>query len=203
MDALGHFFWERKMDNGRPSAAVNAEQGATFGSVEALKDGIVTRGVLLDLPRLKGKPWLEAGEGIFPEDLEAAERAQGVRVTEGNALLVRTGWYARRLQHGPWPNPRERPGLHAATLPWLHERKVALIAADAAQDVMPSGYERVAQPVHQVGIVALGLCLLDNCQFEELAATCAARNRWEHLFIVAPLRLRGATGSPVTPLALL
>jgi len=202
VDALGHYFWGGKMYNGRPQGVVSTAEGAAFGSVEVMKDGIVTRGVLLDLARLRGKPWLDAGEGIFPADLEAAEAAQGVRVREGDALLLRTGWYAWRVHLGPYP-VRRRPGLHAAALPWLRERGVALIAADASEDVLPSGYPSIELPVHAVGIVAMGLCLLDACQFEELAAACVVRGRWECLFTVAPLRFRGATGSPVTPLAML
>jgi kynurenine formamidase len=202
VDALSHYFWNGTMYNGRPASVVTASRGATYGSVEVMKDGVVTRGVLLDFARLRGKPYLDAGEGIFPEDLEEAERALGVRVTEGDALLLRTGWYKRRVELGPYP-VRQRPGLHAATLPWLHERDVALVAADASEDVIPSGYDLFDIPVHAVGIVAMGLCLLDACQFEELADECERRGRWDFLYMMAPLRFRNATGSPVTPLAVL
>jgi kynurenine formamidase len=202
LDALGHYFWGGKMYNGRPQTVVTTAGGAQYGSVETMKDGIVTRGVLLDIARLRGVPWLEAGDAIFPDDLDAAERAQGVQLIEGDALLLRTGWYRRRVERGPFP-VRQRPGLHAATLPWLHARGVSLIAADASEDVLPSGYPSIELPVHAVGIVAMGLCLLDACQFDDLADACEARGRWTCAFVVAPLRFRGATGSPVTPLALL
>jgi kynurenine formamidase len=202
VDALAHQFWDGKVYNDRPQTLITTQTGATVCSVEAMKDGIVTRGVLLDIPRLRGVPYLEAGDEIFPDELEAAEKAQGVRVGPGDALLVRTGWYRRRLEQGPFPVWRERPGLQAAALPWLRKREIAAVGADAAQDVEPSGYEGIPMPIHTVGLVAMGLCLLDNLQFEDLVETCERLRRWNFLFIVAPIRLRNGTGSPATPLAI-
>ncbi len=131
--------------------------------------------------------------------MEAAEAAQGVRVEEGDALLLRLGWYKRRQELGPPASGR--PGLHAETLPWLRERGVSIIVADASQDADPSGYPELGLPVHRVGIVAMGLWLIDAANFEELARVCNDLNRWEFMFIVAPLRFHNATGSPVNPLA--
>jgi len=202
VDALAHQFWRGRLYNDRPQELISTQQGATTCSVETMKDGIVTRGVLLDIPRLRGVPYLEAGDAILPEELDAAEAAQGVRVGAGDALLVRTGWYRRRLEQGPYSIWRERPGLQAGTLPWLHERQVAVVAADAAQDVEPSGYDGLPMPLHTVGMVAMGLCLLDNLQFEDLVATCERLSRWEFTFVVAPIRIRNGTGSPANPLAL-
>ena len=201
IDALSHIFWDGKMYNGRPAEAVTASRGATENSIEALKDGVVTRGVMLDITKVRGKEWLEGGEAVFPEDLEAAEEAQGIRAEEGDALCLRLGWYKRRNEVGPAPRSIGRPGLHAATLPWLHRRGVALVAADASHDVNPSGYEKTDIPVHQVGIVAMGLWLIDSANFEELAQRCQELNRWEFLFTLAPIRFPGVTGSPLTPLA--
>lgn len=203
VDALSHRFWDGKLYNGWAQNLVNTGQGATVCSVETMRDGIVTRGVLLDIAELRQKPYLEPGEAILPADLAQAEREHGVTVRPGDALLVRTGWFRRREELGPHPVWRERPGLHAATLPWLRERDVALVGADAAQDVIPSGYDVLDSPVHMIGIRAMGLCLLDNLQLEDLAAECRRRQRWEFLFSVAPLRIRHGTGSPVTPLAVL
>jgi kynurenine formamidase len=200
IDALSHIFWEGKMYNGRPSEAVSTSQGATEHSIESLKDGVVTRGVLLDIARVRGKEWLEGGEAVFPEDLEAAEKAHGVRLEEGDALCLRLGWYKRRLELGP--PAAGRPGLHAETLPWLKERGVALVAGDASQDVDPSGYPGIGLPVHKVGIVGMGLWLIDAANCEELAQVCERLGRWEFMFNVAPLRFKNATGSPVNPLAI-
>lgn len=202
VDTLAHHFSHGKMYGGRPMRLVTTAEGATACSVETMKDGIVTRGVLLDIARLKGKPYLDAGEPIFPDELEAAERMHGVRVAEGDALLVRTGWSRRREELGPYPIYQHRPGLHAATLPWLRERGVAVLAGDAAQDVVPSGYESIPGPIHKIGIVAMGLCLMDNLQFEDLVTECERLGRWGFLFMVAPLRVRYGTASPTTPLAL-
>ena len=160
----------------------------------------MTRGVLLDITQVRGKEWLDGGEGVFPDDLEAAEEAQGVRVEEGDALLLRLGWYKRRQQLGPTAD-LNRPGLHGATLPWLHRRGVSIIAADASHDVDPSGYTIVGMPIHRVGIVAMGLWLIDAADCEELVQICRQLNRWEFMFVVAPLRFLNATGSPVNPLA--
>jgi kynurenine formamidase len=202
IDTLSHHFWHGKMYNGKPLSLVGIEDKATACSLEVTKNGIVTLGVLLDIARLKGKPYLDAGEPIFLEDLEAAEKAQGVTVTEGDCLLIRTGWYKRRVELGP-PTGPTRPGLHAATLPWLRERGVALVAADAVHDVSPSGYPNISLPVHSIGTVAMGLWLIDACQFEDLAAQCERAGRWQFVFIVAPMRFKNATGSPVTPIAVL
>jgi len=203
VDTLSHFSRLGRMYNGVKVSAVSTLLGATRLSVTTMKDGVVTRGVLLDIARLKGRPYLDAGEGIFPDDLEAAEAAEDVTIGAGDALLIRTGWYRRRVELGAYPERLHRPGLHAATLPWLHERQVALIAADAANDVGPSGYEVLMQPVHAVGTVAMGLCIINVCDFESLSQACASRSRWSFMFVVAPLNWPGATASPVTPLAIL
>ena len=190
------------MYNGKPASLVNAAQKATAGHIDNAQHGVVTRGVLLDIARLKGKDWLEPGEAVFSEDLEAAEAAQGVRVEEGDALLVRLGWYKRRLELGPPPSA-QRPGLHVATLPWLHQRGVSIIVADASHDVDPSGYPDIGPPLHAIGIPTMGLWMIDAANFEELAAVCERLDRSEFMFIVAPLRFHNATGSPVNPLAIL
>ena len=201
IDALSHVFWDGKMYGGRPAELVTARAGAAANDIAVLKDGILTRGVLLDVAKLRGKDWYEAGEPVYVEDLEAAEAAQEVRVGEGDALCIRLGWYTRRLAHGPVAREAGRPGLHGETLPWLRQRGVSVIAADAAHDVNPSGYEALDIPVHQVGIAAMGLWLIDNANFDDLTAECQRQGRWDFMFTVAPLRFPGVTGSPVTPLA--
>ena len=200
LDALCHQFWDGKMYNGKAASLVMADQKATAGHIDRAQNGVVTKGVLLDITKVRGKDWLEAGEGVFTEDLEAAEEAQGVRVEEGDALLLRLGWYKRRQELGPPASGR--PGLHAETLPWLRERGVSIIVADASQDADPSGYPGLGLPVHRVGIVAMGLWLIDAANFEDLVQVCNQLNRWEFMFIVAPLRFHNATGSPVNPLAI-
>ena len=171
--------------------------------MEAVRDGIVGRGVLLDIPRLRGKSWLEPDEAVFPEDLEAAGQACGVEVGTGDILLCRFGMIARRDALGPSKEVfAHRPGLHAACAPWLHRRQVAALGSDTAQDLFPSGYPSLRAPLHQVGIVAMGLSLIDNCDLEALAATCERLGRWEFMLTLGPLRIENGTGSPVNPLAI-
>ena len=202
VDSLAHFFWEGKIYNGRSCNLIASREGATVEAVELLHDGVVSRGVLLDVARARGVRWLERGEGVMPEDLEAAERASGVRVEPGDILLVRTGYYARRLAEGPVNPGRDgSPGPHAALAPWLRERGAAMWGSDTHNDVTPTPYPSIGHPFHIVALVGLGLWLLDNMNLEELARACAERNRWEFLLTVAPLRLRNVTGSPVNPIA--
>ena len=154
--------------NGKPAKAVTASQGATVGSIELAGGGIVSRGVLLDIPRLRGVPWLEGSDPIFPEDLDAAEVAQGVRVEPGDILFARIGFPRRRAQLGPRPLSEGVGALQAACLPWLRERDVAVVGADTGNDVFPLQYSSIGGPVHAVGIGAIGLWILDNPDYEEL-----------------------------------
>ena len=202
VDALSHSILDGRLYGGRDPSVVTTELGATQLSVDAMRDGVVTRGVLLDVAGATQREYLEPGEPIGPELLESVERSQGVRLGEGDALLVRTGWWHHRRKHGPAVG-RSRPGLHASALPWLHERGVAILATDAANDVVPSGYESLELPVHEIGQAAMGLCLVDVCDFDGLQAECAAAGRFDFLFMLGPLRLAYATGSPVNPIAVL
>ena len=157
-------------------------------------------GVLLDIARVRDVPWLEPGQGVFPDDLEEAERRQGVRVRPGDAVLLRTG-YGRSRHEAGVTHGVTQAGWHASCLPWLHEREVALIGADTPQDVQPSGYEDVLMPVHAVSLVAMGLWLLDNCDLEVCATTAAELGQWDFHLAVAPVRFAGTSGSPVNPIA--
>ena len=203
IDSLAHFFWEGKMYNGRPAHLVSTNQGATVESVELAKNGIITRGVLVDVPMIRGVDWLERGEGVMPEDILAAEERCGFRVEEGDVLLVRTGQLHRRNVEGP-VNPREAgsTACQAACLPLFHERGIAAIGSDTGNDVMPTGYQSLSNPIHQVGITAMGLWILDNVNLEELAEACKQRNRWEFMLTANPLRLYNTTGSPLNPVAI-
>ncbi len=200
LDALCHIFWEGRTYNGHSSEVVTAHGAEQLG-VHHLRDGVVGRGVLLDIPPVRGVDALEPGTPITVDDLEAAEAATGVRVGTGDVLLVRTGRWAWYREHGPW-DPHERlAGLHASCLPWLHEREVAMLGSDGVSDVHPSHVPDVRLPIHTVGIVAMGLHLLDNLDLEALAAACRDEGRWSFLLTVAPLIVTGGTASPVNPIA--
>jgi len=202
IDALCHVFWRGKMYNGFPAAEVQPD-GAHKNAIHQVLDRVAGRGVLLDIPAARGKAWLEPGESVYIEDLEAAEARQGVMVEEGDILLVRTGRHARaRAQGGDGWQTLGLAGLHASALPWVHQRRVAVLGSDGISDVVPSGFERIRLPWHMVAIVAMGVHLLDNHDFEALAAACARRNRYAFFFVMAPLYLERGTGSPANGLAI-
>lgn len=199
-DALCHVFWNGKMYNGFSQQEVTAS-GAGRLSINRIRDGVVTRGVLVDLPRVLGKKYLEGSRAILPEDLDLWEKQSKLRVQPGDALLFRTGRWARRAAEGSWDIMKNSAGLHASTLPWLKQRDVAVVGSDLATDVMPSGIATIVLPVHLVLINGMGVPILDNLDLEAAAETAAKRGRWEFLLTVAPLRVEGGTGSPVNPIA--
>jgi kynurenine formamidase len=202
IDALSHVGYEGSLYNGKPADAVTS-RGATAESIEVLKDGLVGRGVLLDIPRLRAVPWLEPGEHVFSDELESAEHEQGVSVREGDILLVRTG-HARRLRElGPWDTGKAKSGLHPTAMTLLAERGIAALGSDTNGDTAPSSTDGVAFPIHVLAIAAMGIHLLDYLQFEELRPACERMGRWEFLFVAAPLRITGGTGSPLNPIAIL
>jgi len=200
LDALCHVIYHGTLHGGVAASSVTAG-GATALAVEALADGIVGRGVLLDIPRLRRVPWLEPGEHVRADDLDAAEKSQGTRVGEGDLLFVRVGHRKRRAEEGPWPTAEARAGLHPNALEFLAERRVAVLGSDGNNDTAPSSVDGVDFPVHVLAMHAMGLNLLDYLQFEDLVPVCAAEGRWSFLCVVAPLRLPAATGSPVNPIA--
>lgn len=204
IDALCHVFVDELMYNGFPAAEVKST-GAQRGSIMCAKDGVVGRGVLLDIPRQQGVGHLEPGTAITVADLEAAETDQGVTVGEGDILLISTGRDSRREQTGPWhPFKSGLAGLHPECVPWLHERGIAVLGCDGVSDVLPGNHPSDwAMPIHQCVIVAMGVHLLDNLRLDRLAAVCEEQQRWSFLFTVAPLRIEGGTGSPANPIALL
>ena len=201
IDAFSHVAYDDRLYGGVPAESVTAE-GAGAGSIEVLKDGLVGRGVLLDVPRVRGVSWIEPGEHVFREDLEAAETAQGVRVQTGDILLVRTGHARRQAEHEPWDTPKSKAGLHPTAARFLAERGVAVLGSDGNNDTAPSTTEGIAFPIHVLAINAMGIHLLDYLQFEDLVPRCEAAGRWEFLFAAAPLRIVHGTGSPLNPTAI-
>ena len=180
IDALCHIFHKSKIYNGYSIETVTAHGALELG-IHELKDGIASRGVLLDIPRSRGVPYLEAGDPIFPEDLTSAEEDANLTVESGDVLFIRTGRWKLKEKQGTW-NPNDRlAGLDASCLPWLHEKGVAALGSDGASDVIPSRVEGISLPIHTVAIVAMGLHLLDNLELEKLAEVCSTEARWEFL----------------------
>ena len=200
LDALCHMFYRGKMYNGYSQEEVTAE-GAGQLDVHKLKDGIFTRGVLFDIPRLKGVPYLEPGTPIFPEDLEAWEKKAGFKVSSGDVVFIRTGRWARRAAEGPWDVTKASSGLHASCAKWLKERDVAILGSEAASDVHPSLVEGITHPIHQLVLIAMGVHIFDSCDLGALSQAAAERERWEFLLTTAPIPVEGGTGSPMNPIA--
>jgi kynurenine formamidase len=200
LDALCHASYDGSLYNGRSARSVS-DEGAAAETVEVLKDGLVGRGVLLDIPRARGVDWLEPGDSVLPGDLDAAERSQRVRVGEGDILLIRTGHATRLDELGPWDVRSSKAGLHPSCSRMLADRHVAALGCDSNSDTAPSVTEEVGFPIHVLALVAMGVHLLDYLHLRELADACATEGRWEFLFVGAPLRIRGGTGSPLNPIA--
>ena len=202
IDALSHYSWEGRLYNGKPASMITSREGAQTHSIEPASDGIVSRGVLLDIARVRDVPWLAADDPVMPEDLEEAERMQRVHVEEGDILLVRTGNYRRRLEQGGLPSTEPSTACQVACTPWFRERGIAMLGTDTSNDVRPSQYPGIGSPLHTMCLVTMGLWLIDNANLEEVARACAQRNRYEFMLSMGPLRLRNVTGSPVNPVAL-
>jgi kynurenine formamidase len=201
IDAFCHVAFGGFLFDGSPASSVTA-QGARVGTIDVLKDGLVGRGVLVDVPRTRGVPWVEPGEHVFREDLDAAEQTQGVRAGAGDILLVRTGHTRRLAELGPWNTPQSKAGLHPTAASFLAERGVAALGSDGNSDTAPSTTEGVGFPIHVLALNAMGVHLLDYLDLEGLARHCEAAQRWEFLFAAAPLRIVGGTGSPINPTAI-
>mgnify|MGYP001193768388 FL=1 len=203
IDGFAHRFFDGKMWNGYPMASfVTLEEGAKKNSILTMKDGIVTRGVLYDIPRLKGVQYLEPGTRVFVEDLEAWEAKTGVRVGSGDAMLFRWGRWARQKAIGPFDTGSEAAGLDNTVIPWLKERDVALVGWETPgyMPQPPNDLSRLA--LHDFALTMLGVHLLDRADFDALAEVAAAQNRWEFMLTIALLPIPNGTGSPVNPLAI-
>jgi kynurenine formamidase len=202
LDAHSHIFFNRMTYNGTPSSQVTSDRGALRAGIDVAGQGIVSRGVLLDIPRARGVEWLTGSDGVTPEDLIAAEDLTGVRCEAGDVILVRTGYGARRQgQHAG--ADQGLPGLTAECLPWIREREPAVIGSDTGTDQSPARFqEKLGAPVHLVCIVAMGMWVIDNCDLEAAATVCRELGRSSFMFSAAPLRLKNSTGSPFNPVAI-
>jgi kynurenine formamidase len=177
VDALCHMFVRGEMYNGGPPSDVRSD-GARRNTVMALAEGVVGRAVLLDIPRARGVQYLDGDVLVTRADLDAAEEAEAVRVGPGDILMVATGRDARRASVGALDPADGLAGLHPECLPWLHEREVAVLG-DGISDAMPGlQVPEWPFPVHQIGITAISLHLIDNMALDALSSECAARNQW-------------------------
>jgi len=202
-----HMMVDGKGYNGRTMEDITAAGGCPKGNINALKDGIVTRAILFDATLLPGKAtaqgWLEPGTAIHREDLEALEKLEHVKVSAGDVILLYTGRWKRRAALGAWPRETGFAGYHADVAYFLKERGVSFIAGDGPNDVLPTGLPAsVPNPLHRLALVAMGVDIFDNLDFERAVEQARRLNRYEFLFTAAPLRIEKGTGSPLNPLAI-
>lgn len=200
IDGLGHAIYRGTLYNGVRAEDLSEDGVGPIG-VETMRNGIVTRGVLVDLPRMKGERWLEPGTFVTPEDLEEWERWSGVRVRRGDVLLLRTGRWAREAVEGTWRLTESSAGPHPSIAVWLKDRGVAVLGGDNTNERYPSIVPPLS-PVHLLTLVAMGMPLLDNLDLEDVAREAAERDRHTFLFVGAPLPVMGGVGSPLNPLAI-
>ena len=206
VDALCHIAYNGQLYNGRPAGTVTSH-GAMALDIANYANGIIGRGILLDLPRFRGVKWLEPGEAVTRAELEEVERAEGVHLGDGDILVYRTGHHRRRLELGAWVNDyppagEGKAGLHVDTIPWMHERRIAAFLPDGDGEAVPSSVDGILYPIHPLQIAAMGMACSDSLQFEDLAAISQELGRYEFLIVGAPLRIPRATGSPWNPLAI-
>jgi kynurenine formamidase len=201
MDSLCHLFYNDKMYNGFTRDQITAT-GAKVLSIHNIKQGIMTRGILIDIPRLRGKKFLEPGDAIYAEELDEWEEETGTKVRAGDVVFIRTGRWARRKILGPWSVQKEgMAGLHASCAAWLKKRDVAMLGSDAAADVIPSRIDGVTHPIHVLTLHAMGMHIFDNCDLEAVGEASAKFKQWEFLLTASPIPVKGGTGSPLNPIA--
>lgn len=198
IDALTHLAYNGRGYNNAPSAHA-PPVGQTRNSVAAMRDGIVARGVLIDLPALRGVKYVAPGGAITAEDFEAWEARTGSRVLPGDVLLVRSGRWseAARAAH-----VAKSAGIHPSAAAWLHARGVAALGDEGGTDTTPTAVAGINSPLHVLALVGMGMPLIENLDLERLAREAAAQQRWTFLLVLAPLDVRGATGSALNPIAI-
>jgi kynurenine formamidase len=205
VDALCHISYDGQTYNGRVANEIMLSTGAIAQDMAVVSDGVVGRGVMLDIAGMRGIDWLEPGEAITAADLDACLEHQGVDIGEGDILVLRTGHHARRLALGPWdngPDGEGKAGVHVDAIPWMHERGIAAFLPDGDGETVPSVVEGITYPIHPLQVVAMGMLVSDSLQFEELIAACREEQRYEFMVVGLPLRLPGGTGCPWNPIAI-
>lgn len=201
LDAVAHVYRGNDVYNNRVAERVALPTGLAFGDILAQKDGVFTRGVLLDICAVRGVPWLQPDDGVYERDLIAAEIRQGIRVESGDCIFVYTGLQKRESVEGP-ERLDHRVGIMPDALRWMHKREIAVYSGDCV-DAFPNPYgPRYALYFHAIALAAMGLILLDIPALEPLVELCTELGRTEFLLTMAPLRLKGGTGCPVNPIAL-
>lgn len=200
VDALCHVWDRNGMWNGRDPAKEIDTNGTRFADITAFSGGLITRGVLLDVPRHRRVSYVSMERPVDGAELEAIAKAQGVVVEPGDALLVYSGREAFvRSVAAYGPSTGARPGLDASCARFIRDRDVAVLGWDM-HDAMPDK-DGLPWPAHGV-LYSYGVALLDNALLEPLAQACSEEQRYEFMFMALPLKIPRGTGSPVNPIAL-
>lgn len=211
IDAISHVWDADGIYGGRNPDDVITDEGVTFCDIDQWRDGIVTRGVLLDVPAYRGVEYVDNHQPVHGSELEEIVLAAGITIHPGDAILIYCGREAWMRDHGTYglqsahvTNGNQadpRPGLHGSCLKFIRDHDVSMLVSDML-DSYPTGYDDVAWTVHGA-LWAFGTALVDNALLEPLAEHCRQRNRLDFMLTVAPLRVRGGTGSPINPIAIL
>ena len=199
IDALCHVWDSDGLWNGRSPEVVTAD-GTQWGSIQNWSQGIVTRGVLLDVPKFRGEPYVPQGKPVTASELEQVAKSQGVEMRPGDALCVYSGRENFDRASGlPWGSTGvPRPGLHASCLKFIREHDVSVLV----WDMMDEEREEECPWGTHSAIFAFGVALVDNSLLEPLAAVCAEEGRYEFMLMLCPLVVEGGTGSPLNPIAM-
>jgi kynurenine formamidase len=204
-DALTHVSHSGRLYNGRPADTITPHTGAAFAGIDKARH-IVSRGVLLDIPRALGLDTgrLPGGHAVTPEDLDAAEEWAGVRVRAGDIVLVRTGQVQAYLAGDKHGYAFPSPGLSIRTPEWFHTRDVAAVANDTMTfEIFPPEIDDLWLPVHALHLVEMGMPQGQNWNLEELSTACGEVGRYDFLLSAMPEPFVGGTGPPVAPVAVL
>lgn len=200
LDAHSHMFWDGQTYNGLTGEDCTASRGTAHGGIEPWFGGVVARGVLVDIPLLRGVDSVDPREPVRPEELDRWFSDQSLKSVPGDLLVVRTGTDG-------WPDadiggPKGSPGLDLSCLEYLRAHDVAVLASDATHDVSPGRYDFCPFPVHTGCLTSMGMWLIDNADLRPLVAACAGRGRYEFCCVLSPMKLKHATGSPINPIAI-
>jgi kynurenine formamidase len=203
IDALCHVAYKGRTHNGFPIDQVANSLGASKQTVDVIHEGLVGRGVLIDMPGLRGTTWIEPGEAVMADEIEAALSAQGLDLRQGDIVFFRTGHSRKRMEEGPWDSAESKAGIHPTAMPLFHRAKTAAMGFDGDGEAVPASCEGISHAIHVLGVNAMGLYFLDNLFLEDLVQACEREGRFEFYCVIAPLRLAAGTGSPVNPIAIL
>ena len=201
MDGLAHLGQGGELYNGYDASNITPQGFEELG-IEAFNGGIISKGVLIDIPLLYGKEYLDAGTKITINDILSCEEKYNIKIEKGDVVLVRTGRWSEKSFKGDSDYSKLSAGLDYKVASLLNDRKVSVLGSDGTNDAQPSGIPEEGSPVHKLTLVSMGMPLLDNLNLEEISKEAKRQNKWEFFISIQPLRFKGGTGSPINAIAL-